>query len=51
MTNKKCQLTLGQKVHGPVTMDMFKMIGRFFYAFPKWVFYTKIYNLKKKEFQ
>ncbi len=25
MTNQKCQLRLGQKVHGPVTMDMLKM--------------------------
>jgi len=26
MINKKCQLKLGQKVHGPVTMDKFKTI-------------------------
>jgi hypothetical protein len=30
MTNKKCLPRPGQKVHGQVTMDMFKMTERFF---------------------
>jgi hypothetical protein len=35
MTNQKCQLGLGQKVHVPITMDMFKT------TCPKWVFFDK----------
>jgi len=27
MISQKCQLRLGQKIHGPVTMDKFKMTG------------------------
>jgi len=41
MTSKKCQPMPHQKVHGPITMDMFKTTcpkWLFFYAYPKWVF-------------
>jgi hypothetical protein len=53
MTSQKCQLRLGQKIHGPVTMDRFKTtcpkwLGGFFYACPKWVFLTKISSKKNR---
>ncbi len=43
-TSQKCQFKLGQKVHGPVTMDRFKTtclkwLRGFFYAYPKWIFF------------
>ncbi len=42
MTSQKCQPKLGQKVHGLITMDMFEMTKRFFYACLKWVFFYQI---------
>jgi len=46
MNSQKCQLKLGQKVHGLVTIDMFKTtclkwLGGFFDAYPKWVFFSQ----------
>jgi hypothetical protein len=39
MTSQKCQPKPGQKIHGPVRMDRFKMTERFFFdTYPKWVF-------------
>jgi hypothetical protein len=51
MTNEKCQLRLGQKVHGLVAMDKFKTtcpkwLKGFFYACQKWSFFTKISSKK-----
>jgi hypothetical protein len=48
MTSQKCQLRFGQKVHGPVTMDMFKMIcpkwlRGFFYTCPKMGLFDQIF--------
>jgi hypothetical protein len=44
MTNKKCQLKHGEKIHGLVAMDRFKttwlkMIESFFDTYPKWGFF------------
>jgi hypothetical protein len=44
MTSQKCQPRHGQKIHGLVTMDMFKTtcpkwLKGFFNACPKWVFF------------
>ncbi len=40
MTSQKCQPRHGQKVHGPITMDMFKTIC------PKWLrgFFMPVQN-------
>jgi hypothetical protein len=55
MTNQKGQLKLSQKICGPVTMDMFKMICSnwlkgFFYACPKWFFFDKKNSKNIKNF-
>ncbi len=44
MTSQKCQLKLGQKVHGPVTMDRFKTTYPFYFEKTKWFyFYTHVF--------
>ncbi len=53
MASKKCQLKLGQKIHGPITMDRFKTtcpkwLGDFFMHVQNEFVFTKIYSEKNR---
>ncbi len=47
MICQKCQLRFSQNVHGPVTMDMFKMIRRFFLHMSKMGLFRPKFLVKK----